>query len=122
MNKRVFFSMFMVVMMLLSGLGFSSAQAKSPGPGKPIPQPTPAAKAKSGALPDWAQVKPIPVEPVEDSPSVPGELIVGFSPALAAADLTVQSENAANSVGAAILSMENGKKGTMQTEEKMVRW
>jgi subtilisin family serine protease len=74
MKKRMLFSMFLVVMLLLSGSGFSAAQAKAPA-----------------------------VQPAADPSYVPGELIVGFSPDQAPGELTAQADTVATSVGATVL-------------------
>ena len=94
MKKRIVCSIFLVVMIMLSGSGFISAQAKPPTPGKTTPQAQPAGRQRPTTKP-WG-VKPIPAGPEVTPPSVPGQLIVGFNPALAAADLTLQSQNAAD--------------------------
>jgi len=74
MKKRMLFSMFLVVMLLFSGSGFSSAQAKAPA-----------------------------VQPAADQAYVPGELVVGFDPNQAPGELTAQADTAASSVGATVL-------------------
>jgi subtilisin family serine protease len=74
MKKRMLFSMFLVVMLLFSGSGFSAAQAKAPA-----------------------------VQPAADQAYVPGELVVGFDPSQTPGELTAQADTVASSVGATVL-------------------
>ncbi len=88
MKKRMLFSMFLVVMLLFSGSGFSAAQAKAPA-----------------------------VQPAADQAYVPGELVVGFNPSQAPGELTAQADTVASSVGATVLKSGLGGMSLLKAPE-----
>ncbi len=88
MKKRMLFSMFLVVMLLFSGSGFSAAQAKAPA-----------------------------VQPAADQAYVPGELVVGFNPGQAPGELTAQADTVASSVGATVLKSGLGGMSLLKAPE-----